>query len=88
MIGLLFFFERLLKELGGVIVAESLGERAQRSVGGDLIVFDSLCGRNESGVENIGDKFYREHLDPRSGFPNPQMFRPGINVYLGAEVRY
>ncbi|HKB41370.1 MAG TPA: TonB-dependent receptor, partial [Gemmataceae bacterium] len=37
------------------------------------------------GVENIGDKFYREHLDPRSG---DQLFRPGTNAYAALEVKY
>lgn len=38
-----------------------------------------------SGVENFGDKFYREHLDPRSG---DVLFRPGANYYFTAQVRY
>jgi outer membrane receptor protein involved in Fe transport len=38
-----------------------------------------------AGVENLLDKFYREHLDPQAG---NQLFRPGVNVYFGAEVRY
>ena len=37
------------------------------------------------GVENIGDKFYREHLDPRSG---DQLIRPGTNAYAALEVKY
>lgn len=38
-----------------------------------------------SGVENLTDKFYREHIDYRSG---RGVFRPGINFYVGAEVSY
>ena len=38
-----------------------------------------------AGVENLGDKFYREHLDPLAG---GQLFRPGTNLYLGAQFRY
>lgn len=38
-----------------------------------------------AGVENFTDKFYREHLDYRSG---RGVFRPGINYYFGAEVNY
>ena len=38
-----------------------------------------------AGVENFTDKFYREHLDYRSGVG---VFRPGINYYFGAEVTY
>jgi iron complex outermembrane recepter protein len=37
------------------------------------------------GVENIGDKFYREHLDPVAG---SQLFRPGTNFYFTAQVTY
>lgn len=37
------------------------------------------------GVENIGDRFYREHLDFRSG---RGLYRPGINFYLLTEVQY
>lgn len=37
------------------------------------------------GVENITDKFYREHLDFRTG---RGMFRPGVNFYLLTEVVY
>lgn len=37
------------------------------------------------GVENLTNKFYREHIDYRSGFG---VFRPGINFYTGAEVSY
>ncbi|HUG91406.1 MAG TPA: TonB-dependent receptor, partial [Planctomycetaceae bacterium] len=38
-----------------------------------------------AGVENFTDKFYREHLDFRSG---RGVFRPGVNVYFGSEVVY
>ncbi|MFK8113781.1 MAG: TonB-dependent receptor [Rubripirellula sp.] len=38
-----------------------------------------------AGVENLTDKFYREHIDYRSGLG---VFRPGINFYVGAEVTY
>lgn len=38
-----------------------------------------------SGVENLTNKFYREHIDYRSGFG---VFRPGINFYTGVEVSY
>jgi outer membrane receptor protein involved in Fe transport len=41
-----------------------------------------------AGVENFTDKFYREHLDPRSGFPGDQLFRPGTNFYMGVSVQY
>ncbi len=38
-----------------------------------------------AGVENVGDVFYREHLDLRTGLG---VFQPGRNFYLAAEVRY
>lgn len=37
------------------------------------------------GVENFTNKFYREHLDYRTGLG---VFQPGINFYLGAELVY
>ena len=41
-----------------------------------------------AGVENIGNKFYREHLDPRAGFPTDLLFRPGTNAHVGAQIEY
>ncbi len=40
------------------------------------------------GVENLGDKFYRSHLDPRSGSPTDVLFQPGRNYYFGVQVTY
>lgn len=40
------------------------------------------------GVENFGDKFYRSHLDPRSGSPTDVLFQPGTNFYGGVQVTY
>ena len=48
------------------------------------------------GVENIGNKLYREHLDPvaanlltaRTGVVVPQLFRPGTNYFFRTELRY
>jgi iron complex outermembrane recepter protein len=37
------------------------------------------------GVENITDRFYREHLDFRTGRGT---FRPGVNFYLLTEIVY
>lgn len=37
------------------------------------------------GVENLTDRFYREHLDYRSGWG---VFRPGIGFYTGVELNY
>lgn len=38
-----------------------------------------------AGVENIGNRFYREHLDYRSG---GGVFQPGLNAYFGMRVTY
>jgi outer membrane receptor protein involved in Fe transport len=41
-----------------------------------------------AGVENIGNKFYREHLDPLAGAPTDLLFRQGVNGYFGAQVQF
>ena len=38
-----------------------------------------------AGIENLTDRFYREHLDYRTGLG---VFRPGIGFYTGLEVQY
>ncbi|MBL6706460.1 MAG: TonB-dependent receptor [Planctomycetaceae bacterium] len=38
-----------------------------------------------AGVENLTDKNYQEHLDPRNV---TNVFQPGANYYLGAELTY
>jgi iron complex outermembrane receptor protein len=38
-----------------------------------------------AGIENLGDRFYREHLDYRSGLG---VFQPGLNGYMGLRVNY
>ncbi|MCA9186845.1 MAG: TonB-dependent receptor [Planctomycetales bacterium] len=38
-----------------------------------------------AGVENLTDRFYREHLDYRTGLG---VFRPGIGCYTGLEANY
>lgn len=38
------------------------------------------------GVDNVGDKFYREHLDYRT-LPHP-LFQPGRTFYVGTEFVY
>ena len=43
-----------------------------------------------AGVENLGNKNYREHLDPISGNilgVNP-LYRPGTNFYFGSQLTY
>jgi outer membrane receptor protein involved in Fe transport len=70
------------------LFADSLGE--QRTGG---FVVHNLRGYWQptekllflAGVENIGDRYYREHLDLRTGLA---VFQPGINFYLGAKITY
>lgn len=38
-----------------------------------------------SGFENVTNKFYREHIDYRSGLG---VFRPGFGFYIGGELTY
>ena len=38
-----------------------------------------------AGVENMTDRFYREHLDYRSGLG---VYRPGVGFYTGIEWQY
>ena len=38
-----------------------------------------------AGVENLNNKFYREHLDYRAGLG---VFQPGANFYFGSELSY
>lgn len=38
-----------------------------------------------TGVENVGDRLYREHLDPRAG---DLLFRPGVNYYVATQFKY
>jgi outer membrane receptor protein involved in Fe transport len=43
-----------------------------------------------AGVENFGDKNYREHLDPISGnlLGVGSLFRPGATMFIGLQVYY
>ncbi|MEO1527409.1 MAG: TonB-dependent receptor [Planctomycetota bacterium] len=50
--------------------------RAYRAVSQWLFTF---------GFENLGDKFYQEHVDYRTGLG---VFRPGISAYMSAEISY
>jgi outer membrane receptor protein involved in Fe transport len=38
-----------------------------------------------AGVENLTDKYYREHLDLRTGYG---VFQPGRSFYFGTELQY
>src|SRR4051812_39016315 len=53
MVRLFFFFERLLEELGRIIVAEALGEGASRAVRRDLVVLNALGSGDERSIEHI-----------------------------------
>ena len=52
-----------------------------------------------AGVENVGNKNYREHLDLRTGTVvltsptgqvqvGPGLLQPGVNFYFGAQLTY
>ena len=43
-----------------------------------------------AGVENVGDRAYREHLDPISGnlLGVDPLFRPGANFYFASQFTY
>ena len=43
-----------------------------------------------AGVENFGDKLYREHLDPISGniLGVDPLFRAGTNFYFASQLTY
>ena len=70
------------------LAAESLGERETAG----FTVFD-LRGFWQprerllftAGVENMLDRFYREHLDLRTG---RGVYQPGVNAYVGMRVSY
>jgi outer membrane receptor protein involved in Fe transport len=38
-----------------------------------------------AGVENLGNRLYREALDLRTGLG---VFQPGVDFYFGAQVSY
>jgi outer membrane receptor protein involved in Fe transport len=41
-----------------------------------------------AGIENFTDKNFREHLNFTSQNGLVQVFQPGLNAYVGAELRY
>jgi len=74
-------------------IAESLGERETPS----FTIFDlrSYWQVNDhllltAGIENIGDKLFREHLDPIAGnvLGVDPFYRPGRNFYIGTQLTY
>jgi len=80
-------------------IASSLGEVATPGFTTfDLRAFWQVTDRFlvSGGVENFGDKLYREHLDPisanllqqQTGRAVPVLFRPGANFFFRSELRY
>jgi hypothetical protein len=55
--GRLFLIQDLVQDAGAVVAAELLGPGDEGAVTGDFVVFDSLSGGEQGGVENlrIGD---------------------------------
>lgn len=69
-------------------IAASLGE--QETAGFTVVNLRSYWRPREkllliAGVENLLDRYYREHLDYRSGLG---VFQPGINFYFSTELSY
>jgi outer membrane receptor protein involved in Fe transport len=69
-------------------IAQSLGEKA--TPGFTVYTFRSygqVCPNCllPAGVENLGNRLYREHLDLLTGHG---VFQPGVNFYFGAQVTY
>lgn len=70
------------------LVATSLGELP---TGGftivDIRAYWQVTDRLlvNAGVENVGDKLYREHLDPLAG---GLLYRPGTNYYFSTQYKY
>jgi iron complex outermembrane recepter protein len=80
------FLARLVDEQS--LVAASLGEQLTGgftvfNVRGYWQVRDNVL--LTAGVDNLGDRYYREHLDLRTGLG---VFQPGINFYFGMRVNY
>ena len=66
---------------GRVLVAPSTG-----MVTSVTLTFDNADGSPvTAGVENVGNKLYREHLDPLAG---GLLYRPGTNFYLSTQWKY
>jgi hypothetical protein len=52
LIGMFLFLEIMLKEPGGVVLAELIGPGDQRTIAGDLVMFDSLSRTDDAGIED------------------------------------
>src|ERR1043165_5802112 len=55
-------FERLLEELGGVLESEHVGIRADAAIAGNFIMFDPLCGTDQTCIENGWFDIFVEQL--------------------------
>lgn len=55
----------------------------------DIRSFYQFVGgtRIVAGIENIGDRAYRNHLDYRSPF-GIEVLQPGVNLYIGGDLFY
>ncbi len=68
----------------------SLGQNELPSAGFTIFDIRAFWAINKNvlataGIENLGDRYYREHLDYRSG---NGVFQPGLNGYFGLRVTY
>src|SRR5690606_20609881 len=64
-VGLLLLVQGLLEQLGGVVVAERLGQGAHRAVARDLVMLDFLGGGDQRSVrseEHTSELQSRENL--------------------------
>src|SRR5690606_1824056 len=54
LVGLRLFLQRLIEQLHDVLLAKDLSPALQRAVAGDLVVLDSLGGRDQTGIKSRG----------------------------------
>ena len=78
---------------GQTLVATSLGEQTTPgftvfNVRGFVKLTDNLLV--SAGVDNLGDRTYREHLDPISGntLGSGALLRPGANFFFNTQLTY
>ena len=78
---------------GQTLVATSLGETTTPgftvfNIRGFVKVTDNLLV--SAGVDNLGDRTYREHLDPISGntLGSGALLRPGTNFFFNTQLTY
>src|SRR5690554_3837031 len=54
LVGLRLFLQRLVEQLDDVLLAKNLSPALQRAVAGDLVMLDSLSGRDQAGIKSRG----------------------------------